>query len=100
MKLWIMLAVVAGLAGCTTFKAEMKQDGTLLIGSNGAPLLSRKTNFEAKHEWLDENNVLHIVSVKQNTDEKADAQAEVAKEAMKYAFQAGAAGAAVTPLSP
>jgi hypothetical protein len=73
------------LSSCTKFEV-VTQDGTI-IKQTGAPLVSRKETFIVKHQWLDENNVLHEVSIERNFDENADAQERMLKAMEKMASQ-------------
>lgn len=70
----ILMAVF--FMGCSSFKVNDPITGNNLVETNGAPLLTRKDDFEVERTWLDENNNLTTFKVRRNTDESADAQIE------------------------
>ncbi len=89
--------ICLGASGCTNFNAKgFRSDGITPaweVTDTGAPLISRRSSFDVKFQWLDEaTNILYETTIKRNTDEKADAQLE-ALRLLKEAY-------APTPLAP
>lgn len=74
-KLLAVLVSLTVLVACTHFSVTLP-DGSL-VKEAGAPLLTRQSEFTITHEWLDETNTLHEIRISRNTDENADAQAEM-----------------------
>lgn len=91
MKTLIAIAICLGLTGCANFRPVFDVydpiTGQQVLHTAGGVLFSRKDSFVIKHEWLDENNVLHEYSITRNTDEKADAQVEMLRMMQQLILQ-------------
>ena len=91
-RLLLTVAVLLLLGGCTSFRATVyRADGTTVreVIERGAPLLSRKASFTIRHEWLDENNVLHEETIIRGVDENADGQFRALELVRDLALEAG-----------
>jgi hypothetical protein len=72
MRTLLLAGAIALLSACTSFSATLPTGEK--VQEWGGLLVSRDSGFEMRHEWLDADNVLHIVTIKRNSDEQADAQ--------------------------
>lgn len=82
MRTLTLSLIILATTACTSFTAEaLRPDGTVAgrVHERGAPFISRESVWEIEYEWLDEKtNTLNRLSVKRNTAENAEAQAELA----------------------
>lgn len=98
-RLAILTVALILLAGCADFRPVFDVydpiTGQLVLHTAGGVMFSRRDSFVIKHEWLDENNVLHEYSITRNTDEKADAQVEalrILRDALLQGVKTGIGG--------
>lgn len=58
--------------GCTSFSLTLPTGER--VTEWGGLMVSRDSGFSLTHEWLGEDNVLHTITIRRNSDEQADAQ--------------------------
>jgi len=87
--LLVLFTALLMASGCTVFSATLPTGEK--VNEWGGLLVSRDSGFEMRHEWLDADNVLHVVTIKRNSDEQADAQVralEIVRDAYRPATPA------------
>lgn len=83
--------VLLFLQSCTRFSTTLP-DGTV-IECQTPPLIAKDDGFVIKHEWIDQYNVLHEISITRNVNIEPDAQVEALRIVRDLAIDAGAKGA-------